>query len=73
MNSEEMKALILNYIIKEYISDGEAEITYDTPLISSGYVDSFSMISLLVFIERKFNTKIPQSRQRQRLFIMLIK
>jgi acyl carrier protein/D-alanine--poly(phosphoribitol) ligase subunit 2 len=68
MNSEEIKALILNYIIKEYIGDGDAEITYDTPLISSGYVDSFSMISLLVFIERKFKIKIPPSKATPETF-----
>jgi acyl carrier protein len=68
MNSEEIKALILNYIIKEYIGDADAEITYDTPLISSGYVDSFSMISLLVFIEKKFNIKIPPSKATPETF-----
>ena len=68
MNSEDIRALILDYIIKEYISDGDAEITYDTPLISSGYVDSFSMISLLVFIERKFKIKIPPSKATPEAF-----
>ena len=59
MDLEEMKDLVLNYIIKEYMEDEEIELTYDTPLISSGYVDSFSMVSLLVFIENKFKIKIP--------------
>jgi acyl carrier protein len=59
MNLEEKKDLVLNYVIKEYIEDEDQEITYDTPLISSGYVDSFSMISLLVFIENKFKIKVP--------------
>ena len=49
MNLEEMKDLVLKYVIKEYIEDEDEEITYDTPLISSGYVDSFSMVSLLGF------------------------
>jgi acyl carrier protein/D-alanine--poly(phosphoribitol) ligase subunit 2 len=59
MNRQEKKDLVLNYVIKEYIEDEDQEITYDTPLISSGFVDSFSMISLLVFIENKFKIKIP--------------
>jgi acyl carrier protein/D-alanine--poly(phosphoribitol) ligase subunit 2 len=62
MNLEEMKDLVLNYVIKEYMEDEDEEITYDTPLISSGYVDSFSMVSLLVFIENKFKIKIPPSK-----------
>jgi acyl carrier protein len=35
------------------------EMTYDTSLISGGYIDSFSMVVVLVFIEKTFNIKIP--------------
>ena len=48
---EDIKDLVLNYILQEYVEDGDEEIKYDTPLITGGYVDSFSMVSLLVFIE----------------------
>ena len=65
---EEMKELILNYVIKEYIEDADEVITYDTPLISSGYVDSFSMVSLLVFLEHKFNIKIPPHKATPEAF-----
>ena len=65
---EEMKDLILNYVIKEYIQDEDIEITYDSPLISSGHVDSFSMISLLVFIENQFKIKIPPSKATPEAF-----
>jgi len=68
MNLEEMKDLVLNYVIKEYMEDEDEEITYDTPLISSGYVDSFSMVSLLVFIENKFKIKIPPSKATPEAF-----
>jgi acyl carrier protein/D-alanine--poly(phosphoribitol) ligase subunit 2 len=65
---EEIKNLILNYVKKEYIEDEDEEITFDTPLISSGYVDSFSMVSLLVFIENKFKIKIPPSKATPEAF-----
>lgn len=65
---EEIKNLILNYVKKEYIEDEDEEITFDTPLISSGYVDSFSMVSLLVFIENKFKIKIPPSKATTEAF-----
>ena len=68
MNLEEMKDLVLNYVIKEFLEDEDKEITYDTPLISSGYVDSFSMISLLVFLENKFKIKIPPSKATPEAF-----
>ena len=68
MDIEEMKDLVLNYVIKEYIEDDDAIINYDTPLISSGYVDSFSMVSLLVFIENNFKIKIPPNKATPEAF-----
>ncbi len=68
MSLEEMKELILDYVIREYIEEKDTEITYDTPLISSGYVDSFSMVSLLVFLENKFRIKIPPSKASPEAF-----
>ena len=62
MSPDEMKDIVLNYVIQEYQEDEDIEISYDTPLISSGYVDSFSMVSLLVFIENKFEIKIPPGK-----------
>jgi acyl carrier protein len=67
-NLNEMKDLVLAYVKKEYIDDDDVELTYDTPLISSGYVDSFSMVSLLVFLEHKFKIKIPPSKATPEAF-----
>jgi acyl carrier protein len=64
----EMKDMVLNYVVKEYIDDEDVKITYETPLISSGYVDSFSMVSLLVFLENKFKIKIPPSKATPEAF-----
>jgi acyl carrier protein len=68
MNLEEIKDLILKYVIKEYVENDDEEITYDTPLISGGYVDSFSMVSLLVFLENRFKIKIPPSKATPEAF-----
>jgi acyl carrier protein len=65
---EDIKDLILKYVIDEYLDDDDDEITYDTPLISGGYVDSFSMVSLLVFLENKFKIKIPPSKATPEAF-----
>lgn len=65
---EDMKDLVLNYVKKEYLEDGDDDITYNTPLISSGYVDSFSMVSLLVFLENKFKIKIPPEKATPEAF-----
>jgi acyl carrier protein len=65
---EDLKDIVLNYVIDEYMEDEDDEITYDTPLISGGYVDSFSMVSLLVFLEKKFNIKIPEDKATPEAF-----
>jgi len=55
---ENLKDTILEYVIEEY-ADEDDKITYDTPLISSGVVDSFSMVSLKRFLEVKYKISIP--------------
>jgi acyl carrier protein len=65
---EDMKDVVLNYVINEYQEDEDEEITYDTPLISSGFVDSFSMVSLKVFLEKKFSISIPDEEATPEAF-----
>ncbi len=65
---EEMKDVILEYVIDEYLEDDDDEITYDTPLISGGYVDSFSMVSLKVFLENKFKIQLPDDKATPEAF-----
>jgi acyl carrier protein len=47
---DELKDVILKYVIDEY-GDEDDKITLETPLISGGLVDSFSMVSLKRFLE----------------------
>ena len=35
------------------------ELDADTPLISSGIVDSFSMVSLKRFLEKQYDVRLP--------------
>ncbi len=59
---EEVTKVILDYVKREYIEEGgDREVGVDTPLISSGIVDSFSMISLKRFVEKKYNIHIPDA------------
>ena len=57
--AEELKDIVLQYVTKEYLEDDSEPLTYDTPLISGGIVDSFSMVSLKRFLERKYAISIP--------------
>ena len=55
---EDMKEVIKQYVIEEYLNEDD-DITFDTPLISGGIVDSFSMVSLKRFLENKYKISIP--------------
>jgi acyl carrier protein len=66
-----MKDMILDYIKKEYLDEDDAEdtpLTENTPLISSGIVDSFSMVSLKRFLEKKFGISIPDEEASPQAF-----
>ena len=65
---EEMKDVILEYVIEEYLEDEDEELTYDTPLISGGIVDSFSMVSLKRFLENKYQISLPDDKATPEAF-----
>lgn len=65
---EEIKDVVLAYVIEEYLEDEEDELTYDSPLISGGIVDSFSMVSLKRFLEMKYKISIPDEKASPEAF-----
>jgi acyl carrier protein len=61
--------MIIDYVKKEYLDeDSDQEVTENTKLISSGIVDSFSMVSLKMFLEKKFQVKIPDEKATPEAF-----
>jgi acyl carrier protein len=65
----ELKNTILDYVKKEYLEeDDDREITFNTPLISGGIVDSFSMVSLKRFLETKYAIQIPDAKATPEAF-----
>jgi len=66
---DDMKQMILDYVKKEYLDeDSDQVIDENTRLISGGIVDSFSMVSLKMFLEKKFQIKIPDDRATPEAF-----
>ena len=55
--SGELREKIIQFIHDEYVDDG-TEVDDNTPLISSGLVDSFSMVSLKMYLEQEFEIEI---------------
>ncbi len=67
--AENIKDVVLQYVIDEYVEeDDDMEVTYSTPLISGGIVDSFSMVSLKVFLETKYGIQIPDAKATPEAF-----
>lgn len=57
---DDINKVVLAYVTREYLEEGDdRQITENTPLISGGIVDSFSMVSLLRFLEKKYSIHIP--------------
>ena len=57
-----MQDKLIEFIEDEFLTDPDTEIDIDTKLISSGLIDSFSLVSLQAFIEKEFGKKIPAPR-----------
>ncbi len=65
----DIKDVILEYVQEEYLDeDDDMEVTYDTPLISGGIVDSFSMVSLKRFLETNYSIRIPDAKATPEAF-----
>jgi acyl carrier protein len=65
---EGLKDAILRYVTKEYLEDDREPIDFETPLISGGIVDSFSMVSLKRFLESRYDIQIPDGRATPETF-----
>jgi len=59
---------IVEYVIEEFLEDDDEEVELDTPLISSGIVDSFSMVSLKRFLEKRYQIEIPDAKATPEAF-----
>ena len=66
---EDAIKMIIDYVKKEFLEDdSDMEVKEDTPLISSGIVDSFSMVSLKTFLEKKYKIQIPDAKATPEAF-----
>ena len=64
-----MKDMILEYIRNEYLDeDDDIQLDENTKLISGGIVDSFSMVSLKRFLEKKYSISIPDEEASPEAF-----
>ena len=64
-----MEEAILEYVRNEYLDDDDdVDLDANTRLISSGIVDSFSMVSLKRFLEKKYGVMLPDEEATPQAF-----
>lgn len=66
--SDEMREKILEYIRDEYLEDESMVIDANTALISSGIVDSFSMVSLKMYLEEEYQIQMTDEEASTEAF-----
>jgi acyl carrier protein len=60
-SSEPMKRMI-SYILEKVVKRNGVQIGEDTPLISSGLIDSFALVEIFVELQAIARRKIPASK-----------
>jgi acyl carrier protein len=56
-----MEDIIRTYIQQEILKDPDRNLESDEPLISSGLIDSFSLVDIALFVEGEFGVRIDDS------------
>ncbi|MEM1320975.1 MAG: acyl carrier protein [Bacteroidota bacterium] len=46
---------VRTYVLQEYYDGESSELTDDLPLVSSGLIDSISILQMVEFLEQSFN------------------
>lgn len=53
---------MIEYLKSKVLQDSSLELELDTPLVTSGLVDSFALIDVLLELEKVTERRIPASR-----------
>jgi acyl carrier protein len=67
MNSQILQTLS-QYITTKILKQRNRKISVDEPLISSGLIDSFSLVDLSLYIEDTFNVRIDDTELNAETF-----
>lgn len=59
--SDEMMKELTTYIAEKVVK-GKGEINEDTPLVSSGLIDSFALIEIFLELQKISGRKVPASK-----------
>ena len=59
--TKDIGSMLAGYITTEILKQPNRSLTADEPLITSGLIDSFSLIDLALYIEDNFDVKIDDT------------
>ena len=62
MDSDSQARRMIEYLKSKVLQDSSLELELDTPLVTSGLVDSFALIDVLLELEKVTERRIPASR-----------
>lgn len=60
---QEIEAQLREFVVAELLDGDDDDLTADTNLLALGIIDSLSMVSLRIFIERTFKVRVPDDVQ----------
>jgi acyl carrier protein len=59
---------ISNFIVTNILKQPERKLSLDEPIISSGLIDSFSLVDLAIFIEDTYGIRIEDTELNKDTF-----
>lgn len=62
MDSNPQARMMIEYLKSQVLQGSSLELELDTPLVTSGLVDSFALIDVLLELEKVTGRRIPASR-----------
>jgi acyl carrier protein len=60
---DRIETALHDFVAQELLDGDASELTPSTNLLALGIIDSLSMVSLRVFMERSFNVRVPDGIQ----------
>ena len=66
--TNELTSQLASYIAREILKDPKRSIAPDEPLLSSGLVDSFSLVDVALFVEDNFGVRIEDTELNVSIF-----
>jgi acyl carrier protein len=60
---ESIEAALRDYVVENLLDGDAGELSSSTNLLALGVIDSLSMVSLRIFMERTFSVRVPDGVQ----------